>query len=104
MYNYAYIVGFCSLLSAADTGEIAGVVRDPDQAVVSGSQVILRNQQTKVKTTVVTDSLGTYRFASLQPGAYLVEADAKVFRDVVTPELKAAQGQTINFVFPLTLA
>ena len=90
--------------TAADTGQITGVVKDPDQAVVAGSQVILTNQQTKAKTTAVTDGQGAYTFPSLQPGAYVVEVDAKGFKPSVSPELKVAAGQTVNFDFALTLA
>ena len=72
--------------------------------MVSGSQVILTNQQTKAKATAVTDSQGAYTFPSLQPGAYVVEVDATGFKASVSPELKVAAGQTVNFDFALTLA
>ena len=55
-------------------------MKDPDQAAVSGSQVTLTNQQTKAKTTAVTDAQGAYTFPSLQPGAYVVEVDATGFQ------------------------
>ena len=74
---------------APDSGQITGVVKDPDQAVVSGSQVTLTNQQTKAKTTAITDGQGVYKFLSLQPGAYVVEADVKGFNASVSPELQA---------------
>ena len=74
----AAVSGVCA--DRADTGQITGVVKDPDQAVVSGSQVTLTNQQTKARTTAVTDSQGAYTFSSLQPGAYVVEADAQGFQ------------------------
>ena len=90
--------------SPADTGQITGVVKDPDQAAVAGSQVTLTNQQTKAKATAVTDSQGAYTFPSLQPGAYMVEADATDFKASVSPELKVTAGQTVNFDFALTLA
>jgi len=84
--------------------QIMGVLRDPDQAVVSGAPVTLTNQQTKAKSTAVSDSRGIYRFLSLQPGAYVVEADVKGFKTATSPELKVAAGQTSRFDFALTLA
>src|SRR5580704_8274103 len=93
-----------ALPQTAQTGQITGVVKDPDQAAVSGSQVVLTNQQTKAKATAVTDSQGVYTFPSLQPGAYVVEADAANFKANVSPELKVTAGQTVNFDFALTLA
>src|SRR5580658_9890169 len=64
----------------ADTGQISGIVKDPDQAAVSGSQVTLTNQQTKSKATAVTDGQGAYAFTSLRPGSYTVEVDAANFK------------------------
>jgi iron complex outermembrane recepter protein len=93
-----------ALPQTAQTGQITGVVKDPDQRLVSGSQVVLTNQQTKAKATAVTDSRGAYTFPSLQPGAYVVEADAANFTASVSPELKVTAGQTVNFDFALTLA
>jgi len=90
--------------TATDSGQITGVVKDPDQAVVSGSQVVLTNQQTRAKVTAATDAQGVYKFASLPPGAYIVEADVKGFKTIVSPELKVVAGETVNFDFSLTLA
>ncbi len=90
--------------SPTDTGQITGVVKDPDQKAVSGSQVTLTNQQTKVKTTAVTDSQGVYTFPSLAPGAYIVEADIKGFKVSQSPELTVTAGQSVPFDFALTLA
>jgi iron complex outermembrane recepter protein len=87
-----------------DMGQIKGVVRDPDQAFVSGSPVILTNQQSKAKVNAATDGQGAYAFPSLQPGTYTVEVDAANFKTSVSPELKVAAGQTVTFDFALTLA
>jgi hypothetical protein len=90
--------------TATDTGQITGVVKDPDQAVISGSQVILTNQQTKAKTTAITDPYGAYMFPSLPPGAYVVEIAVKGFKASLSPELKVIAGQNVTFDFALTLA
>jgi iron complex outermembrane receptor protein len=90
--------------TAANNSQITGVVKDPDQAVVSGSQVTLTNQQTKAKITTVSDGQGVYKFLSLEPGAYVVAADVKGFKTSTSPELKVAAGQSVNFDFALTLA
>jgi len=90
--------------NTAGGGQIMGVVKDPDGAVVSGAPVTLTNQQTRVKSTTVSNSQGGYKFPSLQPGAYVVEADVNGFKPATSPELKVAAGQTVNFDFALTLA
>jgi hypothetical protein len=114
MYKFAYFLtgAIVSLLftfaaiaqNSADRGQIVGVVRDPDQAVVSGAPVTLTNQQTKVKSTALSNSQGGYKFPSLPPGAYVVEADVKGFKPGMSAELQVAAGQTVNFDFALTLA
>ena len=89
---------------AQTAGQITGRVKDPDLAVVSGSQVVLTDRQTKAKLTTATDGRGAYLFPFLPPGAYVVEVDAQGFKPSVSPELKVAAGQTVNFEVVLSLA
>src|ERR1700689_3655584 len=105
MQLLTYLLALPALAQLAPgTGRISGAVKDPDQAAVSASQVILTNQQTKARVTAVTDGQGAYTFASVPAGAYVVEADATGFQASTSPELKVAAGQTVNFDFSLTLA
>src|SRR4051812_24048071 len=108
MKQIAYMVLSLSLAASAqnvaETSQITGVVKDPAQAVVSGSQVTLTNQQTKAKITTVSDGQGVYKFPSVQPGVFVVGADVKGFKAITSPELKVVAGQTVDFDFALTLA
>ena len=90
--------------TAASTGQITGAVKDPNQAVVSTTQVVLTNLQTKAKFTAVTNSQGVYAFRALQPGSYVVEINAKGFKPSVSAELKVMAGQNVNSDFALALA
>jgi iron complex outermembrane recepter protein len=90
--------------SATDLGQIIGVVKDPDQAVISAAQVTLTSQQTKTKTTAVTDAQGAYAFRSLPPGNYVIEANASGFNTSISAEIKVAAGQSVTFDVALTLA
>jgi iron complex outermembrane receptor protein len=90
--------------SGQTSGGIAGAVKDPDQAGVPGAEVILTEQQTKAKTTVITDSQGVYKFLSLRPGVYVGEASVKGFRTSVSRELQVEAGHTVSFDFSLALA
>jgi iron complex outermembrane receptor protein len=90
--------------TTASTGQITGVVKDPHQAVVADTPVILTNVETKEKITAITNAEGVYQSPALQPGAYVVEVDAKGFKSGVSPELHVAAGQTVNLDFTLTLA
>src|ERR1017187_526365 len=90
--------------TAANRGRITGVVRDPDHAVVVGTQVVLTSQAAKVQITAVTNGQGVFTFSSLQPGGYVVEVNAKGFQQSVSRELKVAAGQTVNADVALALA
>jgi iron complex outermembrane receptor protein len=105
MKSIAYILCLSIFpVFAQDAGRITGVVKDPNQDIVAGSQVTLTNQQTKAKSTAVTDGQGAYTFPSLQPGEYVAKVDVKGFNPIVSTELRVAAGQTVNFDFALTLA
>jgi len=99
----------CLLLLAAaaalaQTGQIAGTVKDPAQATIAGSQVILTNLQSKAKNTTTTGSQGAYTFPSVPPGMYTVEANAAGFQPSTSPVLSVAAGQRVNYDFVLMIA
>src|SRR5580698_9730623 len=86
--------------NSANTGEIKGVVRDPDQALVPNCPVTLTNQQTTIKTTGVADAQGAYSF-HVPPGTYIVQADGPGFQTSISPGLKVEAGQSVKFDFAL---
>src|ERR1700722_6528881 len=110
MHKTTYILLATALLlalsalaqNAANTGEIKGVVRDPDQSLVPNCPVTLTNQQTKIKIMRVADAQGAYSF-QVPPGTYVVEADGPGFQTSVGPDLKVEAGQSVKFDFALTI-
>ena len=95
----------CALAqSPAATGLITGVVRDPNQAVLANTRVVLTDSSTKAQTAATTNQQGVYSFPSLAPGTYSVAAEAKGFQPGSSSELKLAEGQTVNLDFSLKLA
>src|ERR1700729_1089647 len=113
MYKITYMTAislataFLLALSAfaqipANTGEIKGVVRDPDQSLVPNCPVTLTNQQTKIKIMGVADAQGAYSF-QVPLGTYVVEADGRGFQTSVSPDLKIEAGQSVKFDFALTI-
>jgi iron complex outermembrane receptor protein len=101
MYKCAYmlfaVVAWAQ--NAADTGQINGVVKDPDQAAVAGAQVVLTNG-----ATTTSDANGAYTFPALRPGDYTVRVNASGFQASTSPVLKVIPGQTTKFDAVLTLA
>jgi iron complex outermembrane receptor protein len=89
---------------ASNAAQVTGVVKDPNQAVLAGVQVVLTDLRTKATVTVVTNSQGVYVFPALKPGTYTIEVDVKGFNPDISGELKVAAGQTVNSDFILALA
>jgi hypothetical protein len=63
----------------ADTGRIAGVVKDSTGAVVPGATVTATHVETGEVATAKTDAVGGYTFASLIAGTYNITVTAKGF-------------------------
>jgi hypothetical protein len=59
-----------SCLFAKVTGSISGTVRDPQEANIPGASVELRNVQTGIVQTGLSDSAGFYSFPALDVGVY----------------------------------
>jgi iron complex outermembrane receptor protein len=90
--------------TAASSGSITGVVKDPNQAVLANAQVVLTNLSTRSKTATATNELGIYVFPALQSGAYSVAVEAKGLQPKASSELNLAAGQNLHFEIALQLA
>src|SRR4051794_13420096 len=68
------LVVLASPLASAqtDTGRIAGVVRDPNGAVVSGANVTAKNERTGEERNATTDAEGVYQIPALKASNYTV--------------------------------
>jgi len=58
------------------TGSLAGRLTDLRSAPLAGVNIVLRNQLTGAEARATTGRNGAFRFASLDAGAYTLEADA----------------------------
>ena len=74
--NFAY--------SQVTTGQIAGVVTDPNGAVITGATVKATNTETNQSRETTTSSTGVYSFQLLPPGSYNVEVSAQGFQNQTT--------------------
>jgi hypothetical protein len=73
-------------------GMIAGTIKDAQGLVLPGVSLTVRNVETGVARTVVTEGDGTYRFAGLQPGDYDLTAELTGF----APAAMKGLNLTIN--------
>src|SRR5271168_4921382 len=71
--------------STVGTGSIQGTVTDQTGAVVSNAKVAITNKATAATIRLTASSAGTYSSGPIQPGDYVVRAEAKGFKTVETP-------------------
>ena len=75
---------------AAQNAAVVGTVRDPQQAVISGASVTLKNLDTGVVQTAKTDGSGAYEFPFVKPGKYSLKAEQKGFETFVENQFTLA--------------
>ena len=64
----------------AETGTIAGVVKDATGALVTDAQIVVKNTATNAERTVRTSTLGEYNVTSLEPGNYQITVSKTGFQ------------------------
>ncbi len=87
-WKYSLLLMLCSLavgmnqrsFAQSIQGSILGTVTDQKGAVVPGATVVVVNRDTMFQRTVVSDSTGHYRVASLEPGSYTVASSLPGFK------------------------
>jgi len=92
----------CVFASAQFSGNIQGVISDPSGAAIANATVRLRNVETGVTASTVTSGTGNYRFSSLEPGRYVVSAEASGFKITEAMlTLGTSETQGINLTMPV---
>jgi iron complex outermembrane receptor protein len=76
----------------AQSANLSGVVRDPDQSLVTGAVVTLRSPQLPAPITTTSDAQGRYHFSSVPAGIYRLEAWKPGFEPIVVQSLAVADG------------
>ena len=88
MRRLAVFVFFIALAISAkaqfDTATVLGIVTDPSGAVVSHSQVALRNTATGVLSTATSDERGEFRFIDVPIGPYELKVTVPGFEVAIT--------------------
>jgi len=77
------LMGVRSARAQAPTGTIAGVVRDPSGAVVTGAQVRLASLATGLTRAASTSEQGAYSFPALLAGEYELSTEVQGFRRIL---------------------
>ena len=104
-------VALLLLVSTADmvwaqgsTGSVQGVVKDDQGGALPGVSVTANSSALMTgKTTTVTDASGGYRFPSLPPGTYVLEAQISGFKKSQQPPVRVGLGQKLAIDFKMSL-
>jgi len=91
------------LLSQTELASLAGTVCDSQGASVPGAQVQATRLETGVATTSVTNEVGFYVFAGLQPGRYRIVVTKPGFKGDVAEGLLLAVQDRREENFSLTV-
>ncbi|WP_031496081.1 TonB-dependent receptor [Bryobacter aggregatus] len=75
----------CSL-AQFDTATVLGTIRDNTKTAVAGANVTLRNTQTGVTQSALTNAEGDFQFVNVRIGVYTVTAEANGFKTVSAAE------------------
>jgi len=73
---------------AVTTGTISGVVKDPTGAVIPGAEVLVKNVDTGVTRTVVSDDSGFYTVPNVPTGTYSVSVTMPGFKTTTSQPFK----------------
>ncbi len=82
------------------TGTILGTVRDETDAILPGATVTIKNLDTGISRTAVTDEQGRYQATHLSLGNYEVSASLGGFQSVIRSGIQLTVGRTavVDFV------
>ena len=76
-----------SLPAFAQSIQVSGTIKDPDQSVVAGAVVTLSNTHTPTPLQTTTNDSGQYSFTSVAPGTYRLEAHKPGFVTAAVPSV-----------------
>jgi hypothetical protein len=94
-FTYLTMLGFCSLVHAADvTGSIEGVVKDSSKAVAPGIGVTVTNIGTDTVYHATSDNTGVYFVRDLPAGDYQLVIEAPGFKKFVANRVVVQVNET----------
>lgn len=96
-FIFSVILGCANVFAQNPTGQISGIVTDPNGAVVSGANIKITNQATNLEREITTGSGGEFAFQTLPPGDYLIEITMSGFaKYTANAVVNITQTTTIN--------
>jgi len=84
-------------------GTIAGLVTDPNGAVVPNATVTIKNVETNVAVTLKTNDEGAYTLSTLSPGRYTVTAATEGFKTSSRENVEVRVDDRLTLDFKLEI-
>lgn len=93
-----------TLHGLAQSVQVSGTIKDPDQSVVSSAVVSLEDMQTTHTLQSTTNQAGQYTFTAVAPGVYRLEARKPGFATIALPSFTVSAGQNVTRDLSFSLA
>ena len=92
-----------SSAAQSPTGTISGIVTDPTGAAVTGAEIVVVNDATRVQLETQSNGEGIYVIPNLTPGNYRVQVSKVGFKTIIKPDIviNVQDALAINFALPL---
>ncbi len=100
------VLAFCAFTAMAQSttqGAISGTVKNPNNEVVAGATVSVKNNETNKEATDTTDSTGGFRIVNLDPGTYTVTVNASGFAAYTNAGVTVEVGRATPLDVPLSI-
>lgn len=91
-------------LAQLPTSTLNGTIKDPQGAVVAGSQVVITNAATGASRQATTGSDGSFSITDLTPGDYSVRVTASGFATIEYKEIRLDVGRAFTLDVTLQVA
>jgi Carboxypeptidase regulatory-like domain len=89
----AFLIAASAALGQVNAVDLAGTITDPQNAVVAGAKVTIRNLATNATRTVQSGNDGRYTFVGMAPGRYELSVEKAGFARSVNPEVVLEIGR-----------
>src|SRR5580704_15275021 len=99
----APVFAFCAGVAIGQNAELSGLIQDPSNSGVSGTEVTIRNEQTGGRRSTRSNGSGFYSVPALSPGLYRLSIRAIGFETIVREGIKLQVGENARMDFSLRL-
>jgi hypothetical protein len=90
------------LFAQSATGEVSGIITDPNGAAVPGAVVTLTNQATKIESEAKTSESGYFIFVNVKPASYILNVEVPGFKGAQS-QLDVGVSETVTQNITLTV-